>query len=207
MSFSLERPGPMGDTPLGRSTFRTGVPTPFGATGLAPGTPVTVHAMSTPMLVATALADAAGRVSGMITLPTSLAAGRHTLVVSGYLPGQTPMSSYLGIVAEPSSRTSTERIYFALNSRGLDARARATLDSLISRTRAKATDPVTVSVGVVRAVGARASDRRLAADRAAEVAAYLRRNGMPGIVKVGTSIPTRLTTAGARRVDVSVSWS
>lgn len=131
----------------------------------------------------------------------------HWAVVSGYLPGQTPMSSYLGIVAGPSSRTSTERIFFALNSRLLDARAKATLDSLISRTRAKATDPVTVSVGVLRAVDARASDRRLAADRAAEVAAYLRKNGMPGIVKVGTSIPTRLTTAGARRVDVSVSWS
>jgi outer membrane protein OmpA-like peptidoglycan-associated protein len=187
-----------------RMFVAAGVPMPFEFNGGQPGTPVTIHAMSQPTLVATAMVDPQGRVSGLITLPASLPAGAHSLVVSGYSAAGQAVSSYLGIDVAKAPTQRRAVVLFDYGSSSLKARARATLDAVVAAAQGRR--PATVTVGAVRAVGATSADRSLALTRARNVAAYLRTAGMPGSVQVGTSIPTSLTTAAARRVDVTVTY-
>lgn len=51
--------------------------------GYAPGSTVTVVVYSTPQVLTTVVADAAGKFSVEVTVPAGLAAGTHTLVASG----------------------------------------------------------------------------------------------------------------------------
>lgn len=197
-SFSLTAPRST------RTSVPPGVPMPFEFTGGQPGSPVTVHALSEPTLVATAVVDPLGRVSGLISLPTSLPAGAHSLVVSGYSAAGQPVSSYLGIDVAKAPPLRRAAVLFAYGSTTLSAKARSTLNTVVADAAGRS--PSTVTVGAVRAVGATAADRALALARARKVAAYLRSAGMPGSVRVGTSIPTSLTTAAARRVDVTVTY-
>ena len=200
--FSIERGGVQRSR--ASAAFATGVPTGFSAQGMQPGAPVTIYAMSTPVLVGTVVADASGRVDGLITLPASLGTGRHTLVVSGYLPGGAPLTAYVGIATTSAKSTLLRRVYFPLGSAELGPRMKARLSRLVAAARAG--DPVTVTVGVVRS-GATRAERVLAAQRARSVADYLRANGMPGTVRVGASIPTRLDSWAARRAEVSVTMA
>lgn len=185
-------------------TLPAGSPTRFTFTGGRPGTPVSIYVMSDPVLVANAVTDAAGAVSGFVTLPVSIVPGQHTLVVSGYANSGAAVSSYLGIKVSAPARTRRAHVLFDLGSYRLSPSARKTLDALV--VRARGTAPATVTVGAVRASGATADDRRLALRRARVVAAYLRDEGMPGTVRVGASLPTRMTNAQARRVDVTVTF-
>lgn len=185
----------------------TGVPIRFGFNGGQPTTPVSVFAMSTPVLVATAMTDARGQVSGYITLPASLAAGAHTLVVSGYTADGRPTSAYLGIdVSTPSARSLVRaQAYFAFDSTSLTRRTDAVLRTMVREAQGR--NALTTTVGAVRANGATAKDRALALARSKAVADRLRQLGMPGEIRIGSVLPTTLTDARARRVDITVTYS
>ena len=202
-TFSIGRSA--GQQPRALSAFVTGVPTGFSASGMQPGSPVTIYAMSTPTLVGTVMADASGTVDGLITLPTSLGTGRHTLVVSGYLPDGAPMTAYAGIATRASSAPVTLRVFFGVGSSELTSAMRARLARLVASMRGQI--PATVTVGVVRSGKATRADQALASARAKAVVDYLKAKGMPGTVRIGASIPTRLTSWAARRADVSVTFS
>lgn len=201
VSFALEnstdmlRPPPVG-------TFTLGTPVSFSAEGFRPDSPVTIYAMSTPVHVATAVADAAGRVDGLITLPPSVGTGQHTLVFSGYTPVGQALSAYVGIETQVSTSTVTRRVFFPWKSSALTRNMKVSLRQLVRSMEGRV--PTTVTVGVVRATNATRTDRVLALRRARAVTQYLREQGMPGTVRVGASIPTRLTTWTARRADVTV---
>lgn len=189
------------------STLVTGVPIRFGFSGGQPTTPVSVFVMSTPVLVATAMTDARGQVSGYITLPASLAAGAHTLVVSGYTADGRPTSAYLGIeVSAPAARSLVRaRAYFAFDSTRLTRRTDAVLRTMVREAQGR--NPLTTTVGAVRANGVTAKDRSLALARSKAVADRLRQLGMPGEIRIGPVLPTTLTDARARRVDITVTYS
>lgn len=188
-------------------TLVTGVPIRFGFNGGQPTTPVSVFAMSTPVLVATAMTDARGQVSGYITLPASLAAGAHTLVVSGYTADGRPTSAYLGIeVSAPSARSLVRaQAYFAFDSTSLTRRTDAVLRTMVREAQGR--NALTTTVGAVRANGATAKDRALALARSKAVADRLRQLGMPGEIRIGSVLPTTLTDARPRRVDITVTYS
>lgn len=185
----------------------TGVPIRFGFGGGQPTTPVSVFALSTPVLVATAMTDARGEVSGYITLPASLATGPHTLVVSGYTVDGRPTSTYLGIeVSAPSARSLIRaQAYFAFDSTRLTRRTDTVLRTMVRE--AQGGNALTTTVGAVRANGATAKDRALALARSKAVADRLRQLGMPGEIRIGAVLPTTLTDARARRVDITVTTS
>ncbi|MQA33118.1 hypothetical protein GCU49_05985, partial [Modestobacter roseus] len=67
----------------------TGSAITLTATGYAPGRTVTLVAYSTPTVLGTTTADATGTATFTSSLPTSLAAGRHTLVAYGTAPDGT----------------------------------------------------------------------------------------------------------------------
>ena len=203
VGFTLGSTGGNGVRATTGGGFVTGVPTPFTAQGFAPGSAVTVYAMSTPVLVASTVADGQGRVDGLITLPASLGTGRHTLVVSGYLAGGTAVSSYVGISTTSAASTVVRRVFFPVASSELTDGMKARLAQLAASMRGRA--PATVTVGVVRGGNPTRAEQALAVARARAVAAYLKAKGMPGTVRIGASIPTTLTTWEARRVDVAVT--
>lgn len=184
--------------------FRTSTPTGFFAQGFQPGTPLSIYAMGTPTLLATAIPDAAGRVDGLITLPASLGSGRHTIVVSGYLPNGDALSVYTGVSTVKTRSPFTREVYFEVGSARLTDAMQGRLASLARSL--KGSQPATVTVGVVRASNATAADRALALKRARAVTAYLRSVGMPGTLRVGASIPTTIETWKARRADVTVTF-
>ncbi len=179
-------------------------PTTYFAQGFQPGSPVSIYAMSTPTLVATATTDAGGEVKGLITLPRSLGAGRHTLVVSGYMSNGDALSVYTGVSTQRSSANVVRRIYFDVGSADLTMKMRDRLSSLARSVKSR--QPTTVTVGVVRASNASPADRALALKRARVVNAHLRNVGMPGTLRIGASIPTTAETWQARRVVVTVSF-
>ena len=59
--------------------------------GHKPGSPATIHAESTPILLGNFIADSAGVVNASVTIPASLSVGRHTIVVAGIAPSGTPL--------------------------------------------------------------------------------------------------------------------
>lgn len=201
-SATDRRQGRTGGAPTS-AMFRTSTPTAFVAQGFQPGAPLSVYAMSSPVLLATAIADAAGRVDGLITLPASLGSGRHTIVVSGYLPNGDALSVYTGVSTVKARATLSRQIYFGVGSATLTDAMQRRLSALARSV--KGSRPATVTVGVVRASNATAADRSLALKRAHAVTSYLRKAGMPGTLRVGASIPATVETWQARRADVTVT--
>jgi len=87
---------------LSASTVRQGGVVHVEASGLPVGAPVDVTLHSTPQLLATAVADASGRISLDVRIPASTPVGAHTVVVSS---GSASGSAALTVTAFSLSAT------------------------------------------------------------------------------------------------------
>ena len=79
-------------------TLKAGDEVTLSASGFVPGESVDVVLRSTPLVLATVVADSSGNVTVTVTLPTSLAAGNHTLT----LTGSTDAPAFAFTVAAPT---------------------------------------------------------------------------------------------------------
>ena len=97
--------------PIGSSAANATVV--IALTGLKPLSLVEIFVNSTPVLLASGLADAAGTFTRTVTLPTGLEAGNHTISATGTMPDGSAFTSTLssfsvtvgGLLAEPVTVT------------------------------------------------------------------------------------------------------
>jgi LPXTG-motif cell wall-anchored protein len=108
-------PAPTGTTPVATgatssSTVVLGGTTTVTGSGFTPGEQVSVTLLSTPVLLGTTTADAAGRVARTVTIPADLEVGNHHIELVGVTSGlrvSIPIEVLAATVARPGTLPAT----------------------------------------------------------------------------------------------------
>lgn len=195
--------------PEGRLVLQPGLFASTAGEGFQPNTDVKVYLFSEPTLLGTLTTDANGKFTGNLPIPTSIAAGNHTLQVNGFGTNAEVRSISLGVVLQvPEVKTATTVVYFAPGSPKIDAKAKAKIKSLVRSVSANGTvTSVEVRVtGYVQPTNRTANDTTLSTARARAVAKLLKANGLVGKYAVTGAGQAKETGASARRVKVTVKY-
>lgn len=196
----------------GALTLRGGSLVEVTGTGAKPGSVMEVWSTSGERLLGRIMVGADGSYSGWIFIPTTLPQTAGAIQVNGILADGRSQSvslaaRYLTLnEAQQGSITNQRAVtYFAYQSPKLSKQGKQTLREFASLFPTNAYS-VTTIVGVIRASGARSSDRTLALRRALNTKRFLEQQGIQGIIRI-TSGTTTDTTARARRVISVISSS
>ena len=193
------RPAPLGAD--GALVLAPSGSLPLAASGYSANSSVFVYLMSTPILLGVLQVDANGALSGELELPRNLVLGSHTLQINGFSADGQMRSISLGVTVQRADYRSPRigtRVTFEYRSAALTRAAKLTLASMVrqARSRDSSSTVTTTSVGAVRASGSTKADRRLAMQRARNVAAFLRSQGMAGHIRTEirrTSVTNQFT--------------
>jgi hypothetical protein len=173
--------------------------------GAQPGSLVDVWSSESQRLLGRVIVNADGTFSGWISIPTTLPSDRDTLQVNMVLADSTIQTTTLGVRYSVGPLAGDGKItrnrvatYFAYKSPSLSKNAKVALREFATLFPTNAFSVTTV-IGVIRAQGAKDSDRLLALKRARNTKRFLEQQGVQGIISI-TSATTKDTTAIARRV-------
>lgn len=192
--------GAAADSAGNQSTAATMLSLQFGT---PPGpTPVPTPA---PTLTAPGPSVSASPSSPATSAPAVLPSPTTSSVAPSPEPGPV-QSTGTPVGVPPETATVAARIQFKFKSTKLTRAAKRQLRALAAAVPAGAT-VTTTSDGVVRAKGATKADRKRALKRARVVAAYLKAVGLPGPITELNQARTTSNRAGARRVEVRITYS
>lgn len=206
VGMSLTVPSPTGLGGSGAPSWEPGQVANLNTAGFDPGTVINAYLLSTPTLVGSSNAIQPNNFA--VSVPKTFKTGAHTLQVVGKDAQGRALIIAVGLTIDKTPQSVGSSVYFKLNSAQLTKSAKATLRSMVKQVRAhSSSNPSARVVGIVRANGTRASDIRLAKERARSVSQYMRAIGYKGTLRASTARVSSTDRWTDRRVNVSVTWS
>ncbi len=170
--------------------------------GYEPSARVNIFMMSTPVLLGSVKADENGRFSVLLPVPSTTAAGTHTVQVNGFRPDKQVLSVSMAVQVSGANRQAT----LALGSPTLDAATKKALDKLVSGSKASKV-VASLTVRDARTAAAIKADPTLAKQVATSVAGYLKAAGIKNPIKIRYATYTGKPKPAAKSILVTVRVS
>ena len=176
--------------------------------GFAPNSKAIIYLMSSLVVLGTITTNAAGEFFGSVSVPSPVPVGAHTAQINGFAVNGKVLSASLGVRVESAESVHTRRVlvYFKYLSATLTPAMQTSLRALVAKIP-EGSSVSSVIVGLVRATGARSSDRALLRARAKAVAVYLKKINTPGRINYTSTATTTETTAAAHRVNLTIQYT